>query len=130
MNVNALIEFFKKYDFSFILINLAVFLFGIFNLYSATNDSAKASLSGLYKTQIIYFGISILVSIGVSLVQPKNFYRVSYFVYIFNVVLLLFVLFVGDTGMGARRWLAVGSIRIQPSELMKISLILCLSRFF
>ena len=48
----------------------------------------------------------------------------------FNIALLVLVLILGDVGMGARRWLVVGPIRLQPSELMKISVVLALARWF
>lgn len=127
MNYSAIIESLKKYDFSFFGASCAIFFIGIINLYSATHTSPNVAYA---KTQLIYFiGVSIF-ALAVSFIQTKNFFRYSYFIYFFNIFLLVLVLILGKQGMGAQRWLVLGPVRIQPSELMKISVILALGRWF
>lgn len=109
---------------------LAIFVIGILNLYSATHAHTQASMQELYKSQLIWFGLGIGVAFFVSLISPKTFFRVSYWVYLVNVFLLILVLVLGKKGMGAQRWLVMGPVRLQPSELMKIALALTLARFF
>ena len=128
MNNGKVLDTLKRYDYSFFAIASIIFIMGSINLYSATHTSEY--LSGLYKTQIIYFLISIVVGVGISFIQPKTFMRFSYLIYGLNIILLIIVLFLGEKGMGARRWLAIGGIRFQPSELMKISVILILARYY
>ncbi len=123
-------EFLKKYDFIFFLLMLVIFLIGIFNLYSATHAKVGSNLATIYKTQMMWFGVATFVGIIISLVSPKNFYRLSYMVYVINIVFLILVLLLGKKGMGAQRWLVLGPLRFQPSELMKISLVLALSRYY
>ena len=130
MDRSNLNNIFKRYDFSFFGISFIIFVFGIINLYSVTNNSSNPYLAGLFKTQIIWYILSLIVGFSVSLIQPKNFYRSSWAIYLFNVLLLFLVIFLGHKGMGARRWLMVGSFRLQPSELMKISLVFVLARFY
>jgi rod shape determining protein RodA len=120
----------KRYDFSFFVISLMIFTVGILNLYSATNGSSANPHAGVYKTQLIYFIFSICVGLFVSFVDVKTIYRYSYILYFFNIFLLILVFILGDVGMGARRWIAFGPVRIQPSELMKISVVLALARWF
>ena len=127
---SSIVEVIKKYDFSFFIISTAIFLIGVINLYSATHLSSSPTLAGLYKMQILWFVVSMVVAFGVSLIPPKTFFRFSYSLYIFNILLLILVLFLGQKGMGAQRWLAIGPLRFQPSEIMKISVILVLARFF
>lgn len=79
---------------------------------------------------MLWFALANVVAIIVSLFPPKTLFRLSYWAYAANVVLLLLVLILGQKGMGAQRWLVLGSFRLQPSELMKISLALALSRYF
>jgi rod shape determining protein RodA len=124
----AIIEFFKKYDFSFFLFSVILFIFGIINLYSATH--ASSYMSNLYKTQIGWYLLSFVIGVGVSCFSPKSFYRYSYAIYFINLALLVLVLVLGHKGMGAQRWLVIGPLRFQPSEMMKISSVLALSRWF
>ncbi len=130
MNKSALIDFIKRYDFSFFGMCAAVFFIGVINLYSATHASDSAVLSNLYKSQLIWFGTSISVGIGVSFIKPTGLYRVSYIMYVLNLILLILVLLLGHIGMGAQRWLAIGPLKFQPSEMMKVTVVLALSRWF
>jgi len=123
------VNFLKRYDFSFILISFFIFLIGISNLISATYMATGAE-SVLYKSQIIFFLLSLGVAFGISFISPTNFQKIAYWAYIFNILLLIAVLILGKVGMGAQRWIALGPIRFQPSEMMKISFVLGLSRFF
>ena len=130
MNKTKLLGPFKKYDFTFFGIAVAIFLLGIINLYSATHNSSNEVMAKLYKMQLLWFFISFSIGIGVSFIRVKAFYRYSYVIYAVNILLLLCVWALGDREMGAQRWLVMGPLRIQPSELMKISVILALARWF
>ncbi|MCT4642048.1 MAG: rod shape-determining protein RodA [Bacteriovoracaceae bacterium] len=124
------IEFFKKYDYSFLLSMLFIFVIGVLNLYSATHAHSSAHMQGLYKSQIVWFVIANIVAISVSLFSPKSLFKLSYLVYVLNVILLVLVLILGKKGMGAQRWLVIGPFRLQPSELMKVSLALALAKYY
>ncbi len=130
MNFTRLLEIFKRYDITFFGISTAIFLMGLANLYSATNASSSSHMAGLYKVQLAWYGISLVVGVIVSFIRPKNFFRYSYLFYAFNIFLLIMVLILGHKGMGAQRWILLGPIRFQPSELSKIALILVLARWF
>jgi rod shape determining protein RodA len=125
-----LFEFFKRYDFSFIGSMSAIFLVGILNLYSATHSQAHEGLDSLYKSQLIWFFVAVTVAIGISFLNPKTFERFSYVGYILTLFLIFLVLLMGKVGMGAQRWLVLGPIRMQPSEFMKMGLVLAMARYF
>ena len=125
-----LLEFLKKYDYSFFGSMYAIFFIGILNLYSASHAHSSASMQSLYKSQIMWFVIANVVAFTIGLFPPKSMFRMAYWIYIVNVFLLILVLILGQKGMGAQRWLVFSGIRIQPSEFMKISLALALSRYF
>ncbi|MDD0852662.1 rod shape-determining protein RodA [Halobacteriovorax sp. GB3] len=127
---SGLIQALKRYDFTFFGICFAIFLVGVVNLYSATHASQSAHMANLYKTQIGWYAMSLIVGLIVSFIQPKTYFRYSWLIYGLNVFLLVLVLFLGHKGMGARRWILLGPIRLQPSELMKLSVILLLGRWF
>ena len=126
----TIINFLKKYDYSFFGSMYAIFFIGILNLYSATHAHSSVHMQGLYKSQILLFLFANVVAFGVSLFPPKSLLRFSYWIYFGNVFLLVLVLLLGQKGMGAQRWLVLGGFRIQPSELMKISLALALARYY
>lgn len=126
----TVIDFFKKYDFSFIGSMYAIFFIGILNIYSATHAQTSLKLQNIFGSQLKWFIVVNIVVVIVSLFPPKTLFRLSYWVYALNVFLLVLVLVMGKSGMGAQRWLEFGGFRLQPSELMKISLALALSRYY
>ena len=117
----------KKYDFSFFIISFLIFSIGILNLYSATHTSTH--MAGLYKMQLLWYVLSLFAGLGVSFFRPKDFFQSAWVFYFFVLFLLVVVLLLGQEGMGAKRWLVFGSLRIQPSEIMKVALILVLARW-
>ena len=126
----TIIQFLKRYDFSFIGSMAAIFLVGVLNLYSSTHADVAAGLDALYKSQIGWFFLSCCVAIAISFLNPKTFERFSYFGYVGTLFLVFLVLLMGKVGMGAQRWLVIGPIRMQPSEFMKMGLVLALARYF
>lgn len=129
MNKTAL-DILKKYDYSFLISTLFIFILGILNLYSATHAHTSEYMQNLYKTQIVWFVVANVVAIIISFISPRSMYKLAYFAYGVNVVLLILVLILGQKGMGAQRWLVLGGFRLQPSELMKISLALVLAKYY
>ncbi len=126
----TIVQFLKRYDFSFLGSMGAIFLVGVLNLYSATHSQSGEGLDSLYKSQILWFFISVCVAIGISFINSKTIERVSYVAYLGTLFLVFLVLLMGKVGMGAQRWLVLGPIRMQPSEFMKMGLVLALARFF
>lgn len=120
----------KRYDYSFFGICTVIFIIGILNLYSATHSHGVGPEQGIYKTQIMWFIISWGVGIGISFIQPKNFYRLSYLSYIISLVLLVMVLFVGHSALGGQRWIGIAGMKFQPSEIVKMALVLVLARWY
>ncbi len=118
----------KKINWSLLLLQVLLFGIGIWNLTSATFVQDKSL--GLYKNQIAWFGIGMVLTGLILLVHYSFFSRIGYFLYFFNLLLLAAVLLVGKSSLGAKRWLGIGSFRIQPSELMKLAMVICLAKFF
>lgn len=126
----TIVQFLKRYDFSFLGSMAAIFLVGVLNLYSATHSQSHEGLDSLWKSQITWYFLSVTVAISISFLNPKTFERLSYVVYILTLFLVFLVLLMGKVGMGAQRWLVLGPIRMQPSEFMKMGLVLALARYF
>jgi rod shape determining protein RodA len=99
---------------------------GVTMLYSV----ALGDFSSLAYTQLTRFGVSLCVMLGVALVHIRVWWQLSYPLYFIILALLIAVEFIGVTRGGAQRWVDLGFMVLQPSELMKIALILALARFY
>ncbi len=98
---------------------------GIMVLYSAGGQE-----SGIIYRQITRVVVAFILMFAVAQLPPAQLQRWSFWLYIAGVVLLVLVLFLGDTGKGAQRWLDLRLFRFQPSELMKLALPMVVAWFF
>ncbi len=80
--------------------------------------------------QVIRFGVGIIIMFLITLVDLRWWNQASYIFYAVALILLCSVEFLGFVGKGAERWIDLYVIQLQPSELMKIALILALARYF
>lgn len=95
-------------------------------LYSAANGKFDPWAT----RQMVRFGVGFVAMLIVALTDIRIWLRYAYFFYIVTLLLLVFVEFSGTIGMGAQRWINLGLINLQPSEVMKITMILALARYF
>ena len=79
--------------------------------------------------QMARFAVGFVILIACALIDVRTWMRVAYPAYAISFILLIIVKVAGHKGLGAERWIALGPIEIQPSELMKIALILALARY-
>ncbi|OFZ01009.1 MAG: rod shape-determining protein RodA [Bdellovibrionales bacterium GWC1_52_8] len=121
-------EEFKRFNWTLLVIELLLVGIGIFNLMSATAVQDKSL--GLYKNQLLWFGIGLGLTALVLLPHYSILSRTAYFLYFANLVLLVAVLLVGKSSLGAKRWIGFGGFRLQPSEFMKLSVVICLAKYF
>jgi rod shape determining protein RodA len=117
----------RRFNWTLLLLQVVLFSIGLWNLMSAT--SGERSM-GLYKSQLMWFAVGLGATGIILLVHYSLFSRLAYLIYFSNLLLLGLVLVLGKTGMGATRWLKIGSFGIQPSEFMKISVVICLAKYF
>jgi rod shape determining protein RodA len=116
--------FFERLHVDVPLLTGLVFLclFGLAILYSASGQElASVYQQGL--KMLIAFGLMLLVA----QVPPHRLARLSVWLFIFGIILLALVLVMGNVGKGAQRWLDIGLLRFQPSELMKLAVPMVLS---
>jgi rod shape determining protein RodA len=79
---------------------------------------------------LIRYGVFFIMMIVLALVDLRVWFGLAYPLYAFGLFMLLGVELAGDISLGAKRWLAVGALKFQPSEIMKIGLVLGLARFY
>lgn len=111
----------RDYDFKLIILVLAVSMIGVIAI-----GSAKESLQ---TKQFVGVLGGLLLMVVISLIDYSRLLKLYWLMYGANFILLLAVIFLGDSGGGAQRWLEIGSFRFQPSETAKIILILFFAQF-
>ena len=118
----------KLYNISFSYVMFIVILaaIGIVMLYSAANGN----WSPWAINQLIRFGMGFAVMIVLALTDIKLLLRYAYIFYFITLFLLVVEEVAGHTGMGATSWINLGFIKLQPSEFMKIAMVLVLARYF
>ncbi len=109
-----------------LIFTISICFIGFVLMYSA----AQGNLRPWAFKQMIHFTIFFPLMLAVSIINLRTWYKNSYLLYCVALVLLILVHALGYTAMGATRWVNLGLIKIQPSELMKICIILALARYF
>ncbi|HYC12903.1 MAG TPA: FtsW/RodA/SpoVE family cell cycle protein, partial [Stellaceae bacterium] len=99
---------------------------GFATLFSAANGHWDPWAS----KQMLRFAVAFVMMVTVALVDIRIWFRAAYAIYAVSFVLLVAVDLRGAIGMGAQRWIDLGVIQLQPSELMKVALVLALARYF
>ncbi len=110
----------------FVLLLTCTASVGFAMLYSAANGS----LEPWAIRQMVRFGVGLAVMLAVAMTNLRLWLRYAYVFYAVTLGLLAAVEFGGTVGMGAQRWIDLGVINLQPSELMKIALVVALARYF
>jgi len=121
-------EEFKRFNWTLLILQLIIFAIGIWNLISATAVEDKSQ--GLYKTQLLWFGLGLGITAVILLIHYSVLSRLAYVIYFANLLLLVLVLFMGRSTLGAKRWISFGGFGLQPSEFMKVSMVICLAKYF
>ena len=117
---------FLQLNFFYIILICCLAFIGTLTLYSAGNGNWNP---WAWK-HICRFGMAFVIMLGLAMVNMRFYYKYAYVFYFVVLLLLSAVEITGHIGMGAQRWVDVGFFKIQPSELMKIGLVLCLARYF
>lgn len=95
-------------------------------LYSAANGSMQPWAA----KQTTRFAIALIPMLTAALLGIRYWYRIAYWTYALSLLLVAAVDLRGFTGLGAQRWIDLGIIQLQPSELMGVAMILALARYF
>ena len=120
---------FTHFDWTLMGLVLLIASVGMLNLYSTTSNG-ELSGTTFFSKQIVWMLIGLAVMIAVAFVEYRFYSDVAYIIYFITLFLLLAVMGYGYITSGAQRWIKIGSISFQPSEFVKISLIVALAKYF
>ncbi|MDX8407935.1 MAG: rod shape-determining protein RodA [Mariprofundaceae bacterium] len=116
----------RKLDWLLLASLLSLAGLGLITLYAAVHQGDI----GLWQRQVSFWVLGLAVFIGLCFVPLRLLGLGCWPVYVLTLLMLLLIPFVGEVQMGARRWLNLGIVHIQPSELMKWVLMLVLASWF
>lgn len=118
----------KLISINWLLVILIVVVAGVG--FAMLFSAAGGNMDPWAKRQIVRFGIAFGIMIVVATINIRLWLRYAYALYFLALALLVAVEVAGHVGMGAQRWISLGFVNIQPSELMKIFLVLALARYY
>ncbi|MGH8683175.1 MAG: FtsW/RodA/SpoVE family cell cycle protein, partial [Burkholderiales bacterium] len=118
-------RFASNLDGPLVLLALVVLTLGLFTLYSASYDNP-----GRFSAQFANIAVAFVAMWLAAQIPPQTLMRFAVPIFAVGLALLLAVALFGEVVNGARRWLHVGVVRFQPSEMMKIAMPLMLAWYF
>ena len=117
-----------NFDWALFLTAAALAVIGVINLYSATSVS-RAALSDIYIQQVYWLVLGGILAAVVTVIDYRHYERLGYVLYGIGIVLLLLVFILGKDIRGSSRWIQIGSFGFQPSEFMKLFMIIALAKY-
>ena len=125
-NESSFLQKLKSFDFVLLFCILIVGIISSFSMYSTDGGEF------LYhtKSHIIRFSVFFTMMIFLSFINIRYWHATGYVFYFFILGLLIWASFFGITASGSQRWVNLYIINLQPSELMKIAIIICFAKFF
>ncbi|TDI65260.1 MAG: rod shape-determining protein RodA [Alphaproteobacteria bacterium] len=121
-----LMDKFFEINWGFILLLCLVAGLGFIMLYSV----AGGQIDPWASRQMIRFGAGMAMLFVIALIDIRVWMVLAYPAYAVALILLVSAEFIGVSGMGAKRWIELGPIQLQPAEFMKIAMVLTLARYF
>ena len=123
------LTFFQKIrsiDYTLLLTILFIGILSCFSMYSTDGGEI------LYHTKnhALRFFIFFLMMIFISFINIKIWHQLSYLIYFITLLLLIWASFYGITASGSQRWINLYFINLQPSEIMKIAIIICFAKYY
>ncbi len=122
----SFIDKLKAVDYFLIIIVSIIGSLSVFSIYS----TESGNFSFYTKNHLIRFLVFFSMFLILSFVRISAWYRQAYFFYILGILLLIFVMFFGISASGSKRWINLFIMNLQPSELMKIAVIVSFARYY
>lgn len=125
-NEQSITQKFLGLNWGLILLISLMALVGGMSLYSAANGALTPWASRHMARYVVCFAGMILIA----MIDIRWWFKFAYVPYILGIIMLVVVEVMGHIGMGAQRWIDLGVINLQPSELMKIAIVMVLARYY
>lgn len=121
------LEKIRRIPMGYLLVSSLICCVGFLLLYSA----ARGDLQLWALPQIIRFGIGLIITLVIAVVHIRVWYMLSYVAYFMGIGFLIMVMVIGvEGGLGAQRWINIAGFQFQPSEMMKIFIVMALARYY
>ena len=121
---------YRQLDWKLIAAVLLLSVIGIVTIFSAQYYADSAFKQTYYLRQLLWLAIALLAFVAVIHFPYRIYEAGAYWAYAVSLALLVLVLAVGSSRMGASRWFSLGSFSVSPSDIAKVACLLTLSRFF
>lgn len=123
----------RRIDYIFLLAVIMISAYGTITVFSAGTAYAEARYDDaayFIKKQTVWLLLGAAVMYISSHIRPKLLYQAAPHLYAVTIILLVLVLVFGFVGNGAQRWISLGPITIQPSEIAKLTMLMLIARYF
>jgi rod shape determining protein RodA len=121
---------FINFDWMLMLVVLCISLIGLLNIYSTGFNQISARQDFIFFKQLQWIVVGLVFMTVAFCIDYRFVSRYAYLIYGLSILLLLIVFFYGYATRGSQRWILLGGFSFQPSELMKLTLILALAKYF
>ncbi|MCL1849918.1 MAG: rod shape-determining protein RodA [Bacteroidetes bacterium] len=123
----------RGFDIQLMLYYLALLFVGWITVFSTSYNPAAEdffNFNNAYTRQLVFIGTSFVIAILILLMKGQYYSYLAYPIYLFCLLLMISVLFVGTDINGAHAWIKIGNFNIQPTEFCKLGTALALAKFF
>ena len=118
----------REWDWILVLSTISLIIIGCVVIGSATHVNREGlQITGLVSKQLLFFGLNIVAIVGLQWLDYERLRPYAKWIYGATIVMLLAVMVVGTSALGAQRWIQIGPITIQPSEFTKLMMIISLA---
>lgn len=120
----------RNFDLVLVFWALALCCFSVVMIRSATNSAEQVALwKSPAARQAAFAAVGLLLALGLAAVHYRVYHALAYPLYVADVGLLLAVLLRGHNAYGSQRWFELGLVRVEPSEISKLVIVIALARF-
>jgi len=126
---DSLFEFFSRTNLVMVIFVTLLCAFGLVALYSASLHAEQSFFQKAVGRQLLWLIFGIILATIVFFVQKKLIYEWAYLLYAIGLILIVVPFFIGSIKAGTHRWIELGPFNLQPSEVMKILLVLAVAKY-